>query len=162
MPTYKSKSNEPKTVYVDMTFRPGEEQEVKRYVNLDAYPFLEKVSDAPFVPDKLIFNDVNVVALSPMYDFYRSVTLRVIGPGAAAGNTVNVAVLAGDTDNINDFIILKELLFTKKDIGSGVALWGSDICTVVNVEANAFKFYYVAITAITVTAPIKIYAKTII
>jgi len=162
MPTYKSKKNEPVTIYVDMTFRPGVERETTRYINTDRYPFLEKVSDAPYQPNRLLHDDVNAVAMSDMQDFYRSITLRVTGKDAAIGNTVNVAILVGDTDNIEDFIIFKEMLFTKKDVGAGIALWGSDVCTVKNVEANAFKFYYVAITAITVTAPVKVYAKTVI
>lgn len=163
MPVYKSNANEPKTIYVDMTFRPGEEKTVKRYVNLDEYPFLTKVSDEPFQEDKLIFDAVNAVGISPLQDFYRSITLRVTdeAPGSGAGNTVSISILAGDTDDINKFIILKDIVFTKKEIASGVNLWGFDTNVIENVQFNAFKFYYIAITAITVNAPIKIYAKTV-
>jgi|GEM_PF-6899157 len=163
MPVYKSKLNEPQTIYVDMTFLPGKDKSVLRYVNLDKYPFLEKISDDPFTPDRVIFNSVNSAGISSLQDFYRSITLRVVDGDSpvAVGSTVDISILSGDTDDINDFIILSELQFTKKVIISDVSLWGSDINLIKNVEANAFKFYYVAITSISVDAPVTIYVKSI-
>jgi len=164
MPVYKLKSNVPETIYFDQVFLPGIETASKRYINLTKYPNLKKISDEPFQQDLMIFDDVTAVGQSGLNDFYRSIVLRVVDgvPGSGAGETVNASILAGDTDNIKDFIIFRELVFTKKTVLAGISLWGSNANRIENVETNAFKFYYVVITSISVTAPIKIYAKTII
>jgi len=164
MPTYRSRSNTPQTVYYDQTFLPGKDVISKRYINLERYDFLTKISDEPFVQDILVHDAVNAAAISRLYDFYRSITLRLSDDGASDGNTVNVAVLAGDTDNINDFMILGESTFTKTLIGTGISSWGSDSgLTIDNIKLNAYKFFYVAITSITLQsgATVNLYIKSI-
>ncbi len=163
MPSYKSKSNVFQVVYFDQKFLPGVVTPSNRFINLDRYPFLEKVSDDPFKKDILLLDDIQAPAISSMQDFVKTIMLRITDDGASDGDSVTIAFILGDTDNIKDFTIIKEKTFKRKKVTDTVSLWHAEDST--QEEWNwplQFAFYYIAVTAITVSAPIKIYAKSII
>jgi len=163
MPKYKSKSNKTEVIYYDQKFLPGVETESKRYINLNRYPFLEKISETPYKNDILLLDNINAPAISSMQDFVKTIMLRITDENATDGDSVTVAFILGDTDNIKDFTIIKEKTFKRKKVTDTVSLWHAEDST--QEEWNwplQFLFYYIAVTAISVTAPIKIYSRSII
>ncbi len=162
MPTYKSKSNKTEVIYYDRNFLPGIETVSKRYINLDRYPFLMKVSDSPYKGDILLLNDIESPAISSRQDMIRDLMFYVADDAASDGDTLTVAVIIGDTDDIKQSFILKTIDFERIKISDTLSLWKGS-CTHEEwgwpIQA---LFYHIAVITINVSAPIKIYAKSII
>lgn len=108
MPTYKSKSN--KVEHLDfISFAPGEEKQVRDYINLNVYPFLVKTSDSPNVlhPFKPILSDISLITnMSDTLQCIGQIVLKITDNrlGCADGDQVVVAVFGGDTDTQSDFM----------------------------------------------------------
>lgn len=159
MPTYKSKSNKPEIIYYDQTFLPGVETVSERYINLIRYPFLVKISDEPYEAGRVVLGPITAAAISEMQDFYRSIVVQISDDGCNAGDVVTVNIIAGDTDNINDFVVISEMTFTLKNVATGVDVWSTPIVVVDNVELQPFKFYFIAVTALSVAGTVTIKVK---
>lgn len=113
MPTYVSNSNERKSAS-GVSFTPGQRVTLNRYLNLNDYPWLEKMSDMPLINSqaKIVFDGVNdVTKMSPIYTLDNKKVLEIKdgeNPNTD-GDSISIRIFMGHTDDQIDFVPYKGL-----------------------------------------------------
>lgn len=113
MPTYVLNQTSPKTIQ-DITFMPGDPVKTLRYLNLNDYPELKKISDEPmnYNSRKLIFN--NITESTPMSQIITLDNRKVIeivdgDVPCLDGDVVDIRIFMGHTDDQSQFVPYRDL-----------------------------------------------------
>lgn len=132
MPTYVSNSNTRKSAS-GVSFNPGQEVQLNRYLNLNDYPWLVKVSDLPEIKSQanLIFSNASTATnMSSIYtlDNKKIIEIRDGEGSNVDGDSVELRIFMGHTDDQADFVPYKDVMkfvrITQADVnGTKYPFW---------------------------------------
>ncbi len=134
MPTYQNRSGRLITIGTT-TLSPGEKRPLDYYLCIDDYPDIFKIDDNPLIRNGFfsLFENVSTVTnMSKIYEFRSSLILNVVSSGSFSANAiVEITAFVGITDNIKDFIPIKQfnfkqIQFKDKDGNSSFSWIASD------------------------------------
>lgn len=170
MPTYLNSSRN--TVTGDnFNLLFGAKTEIRRYIPIDQYPSVTKVSDSPSI--RKTFNTLfsNVSAITNMSGMMESSSYilgvrNCSGVSNTIGDTITITNFYSITDNIQESIPLLQIIFTcigAKDIdGADIQLWlpNQYPMSMRNKIDSTNELVSFQVTAITVTNSVDILIKT--
>lgn len=159
MPIYKSVSNKPEIIYNNIILNPGVETIISRYINLNTYPFLIKISDTPYINELILLQDINSSCISTIQDFEKSVNVRMTDSGCNIGDTVKLGIILGNTDNIVDFILVKTLIFKLITVSPGINIWECNEPIIKFLEYTNYKFYCISVIDINISGAITVHVN---
>lgn len=113
MPTYILNESKPKSIQ-GITFLPGQEIKLNRYLNLNDYPEVSKVSNSPepLISQHLIFENITTITnMSPILTLDNRKCIEIFdgdSPGAD-GDIVDIRVFMGDTDDQSRFVPYRDI-----------------------------------------------------
>lgn len=179
MPIYRSTLNEPRDV-AGVHFGPCQTKEIKRYVALDKYPFLVKLSEDPPIDSRTILlleysggNPINVIPGMFTLDTRKSLIVKDGPNPAPVGSKLRLQYLWGETDNLLTFVPYHaDIEFERREVtydGNSVGIWSmSNVSSedVINEfpyprHSVIFPFYSVVVTAGGFTGDVMVYSKSI-
>jgi len=131
MPTYYNSSS--KTVGAEyFQIPPYTNQPVMKYISLNEFPQLKKISDDPLINNdfQIIFTNIsNNTNSTPIFTLNRRRVFRIDNSISenSVDDQVKIQIFIGVNDNINEFIPFKEFTFIckqyKNQYGDSILLW---------------------------------------